>query len=145
MIHGKEIEYNSQRVSLRKDCLSPAIRFVIFYGLLNTSPHYQQTNKIFLIFLQSIIFIWYFSQRSKFICNVLYDDIAIIISPEHNIYSPSTTHCRFVLKKHTWVLVCYDMTKPPMNTVKNRSFFMFRYRLLPWFLFSFPFSVQAAI
>ncbi|EKW77717.1 hypothetical protein EC990672_4986, partial [Escherichia coli 99.0672] len=38
-------------------------------GLLNTSPHYQQTNKIFLIFLQSIIFIWHFSQISKFICN----------------------------------------------------------------------------
>ncbi|HFO5402061.1 TPA: hypothetical protein ACHJ82_004506, partial [Escherichia coli] len=50
---------------------------------------------------------------------------------------PSTTHSRFVLKSIPGCWFETIMAKPPMNTVKNRSLCMFRYRAFTLFFVFF--------
>ena len=86
---GKRSSINSQRVSLRKDCLSPAIRFVISLWVIEYFSSLPTDKQNFSDFFCNPLFSSGILVRlANLSVTVLYDDIAIIISPEHNIYSP---------------------------------------------------------
>ena len=91
---GKRSSINSQRLRLRKDWLSPAKMFVISLWVTEYLPTSSRDKPIFPEYFCVLFFSFRFSSGilvrvANLSVTVLYDDIAIIISPEHNIYSPA--------------------------------------------------------